>query len=331
VAGSVSVVLVRPLVAALGSSRLDAFWQVTDLTPEMVADDDTRITPAQFCVAWAEAVRVTEDPTLALTIATALPPGSFGVVEYVCRASSTLGDALRHWVRYLNLLDDAVVVALEIDDDHAYLQVKKESEAPAPAAHELCFALVALRMRQLATAPFRVSFVELTHPAPVDPSVYRAWFDAPVTFGAAMTQLVLPRNALGISIASADPKLLAILKRAADELKSHPPEDPTMTAQVARALREALREDESRVEQIAKRLGMTPRSLQRRLKDENTSFNAVRENVRQELSQKYLAEKLSIAEISFLLGFSEPSAFFRAFKRWTGKTPIEARRAAAVS
>lgn len=75
---------------------------------------------------------------------------------------------------------------------------------------------------------------------------------------------------------------------------------------------------------------MTPRSLQRRLKDENTSFNAVREQVRRDLTQRYLADNLSISEISFLLGFSEPSAFFRAFKRWTGMTPIEARRAATT-
>jgi AraC-like DNA-binding protein len=95
-------------------------------------------------------------------------------------------------------------------------------------------------------------------------------------------------------------------------------------------LREALRTDEGHVEVVAKRLGLTARSLQRRLKDENTSFNAVREDVRQQLSRRYLEEGLSIAEISFLLGFSEPSAFFRAFKRWTGLTPVEARRRAAA-
>jgi AraC-like DNA-binding protein len=318
-------------VAALGSARLDAFWHVTDLTPQIVSDDDARITPAQFCVAWAEAIRATGDATLALSIATAIPPGAFGVVEYVCRASATLGDALRQWVRYLNLLDDAVEVALDVDDDRAYLRVTRESEAPAPASHELCFALVVLRTRQLVSAPLRISAVELAHPAPADPAIYRAWFEAPVTFGADVTQLVLPRTALATTLVSADPKLLTILTRAADELAARRPDEPTVTAQVARVLREALRQDEGSVELIAKRLGMTPRSLQRRLKDEQTSFNAVRESVRQELSQRYLADKLSIAEISFLLGFSEPSAFFRAFKRWTGMTPIEARRAAATA
>jgi AraC-like DNA-binding protein len=86
-----------------------------------------------------------------------------------------------------------------------------------------------------------------------------------------------------------------------------------------------LRNDDTTIEKIAARMGVTPRTMQRRLKDDATSFNALRENVRQELVSEYLDQDLSIAEISFLLGFSQPSAFFRAFKRWTGLTPQESR------
>jgi AraC-like DNA-binding protein len=144
-------------------------------------------------------------------------------------------------------------------------------------------------------------------------------------FGAEATQLVLPRAALAARLASADPALLAILTRAADELARRSSTDPLMTQQVKRVLHEALRSDDAQVESVAKALGLTVRSLQRRLKDEGTSFQAVREDVRRTLAQRYLDDGLAIAEISFLLGFSEPSAFFRAFKRWTGMTPIESR------
>jgi AraC-like DNA-binding protein len=323
-AGSVSVLLARPLVLALGSERLAPFWTATDLRPELVADDDARISPAQFCVAWAEAIRLTGNPQLALAIASATPPGAFGIVEYVCRAAPTLGEALRQWVRYLNLLDDAVEVALDVEGERASLRVVRESEAPAPASHELCFALVARHARQLASSPFRVIAVELAHRG--DPAPYRVWFDAPAVFGAEHTQLVLPRTALEIALASSDPQLLTILTRAASDLTRRGSSDPTIAAQVARVLQNELRNDGGTIEHIAKRLGLTARSLQRRLKDEQTSFHAVREQVRNELARRYLAERLSIAEISFLLGFSEPSAFFRAFKRWTGLTPLEARR-----
>ena len=319
--------LVRPLVAAVGSAGIEALLGATDLTPQILADDDARITPAQFCVAWSEAIRITQKPTLALAIAAATPPGAFGIIEYVCRSAPTLRAALLQWVRYLNLLDDAVTVGLAIDDERAYLRVERESEAPAPASHELCWALVAKYARELSTVPFRFISVEFAHDG--DAAAYRAWFDAPIVFGAETTQLVMPRAALDAALVSSDPTLLAILTRAADDLAKRTPTDPLMTAQVRRVLHEALRSDEAHVDVVAKRLGMTSRSLQRRLKDESTTFNEIRETVRRELAQRYLDDGLAIAEISFLLGFSEPSAFFRAFKRWTGTTPLAARRSLA--
>ncbi len=328
--GTVSVLLVRPVIAAVGSAGLEAFWGATDLTPQIVADDDARISAAQFCVAWAEGMRLTGDRQLALRIATATPAGAFGIVEYVCRSAPTLGDALRQWVRYLNLLDDAVTVALVVEGDRACLRVERESEAPAPASHELCWALVAKYARELSAVPFRLLAVELAHPAPGDVAPYRAWFEAPVVFDAERTQLVLPAAALEATLVSADPALLAILSRAADELGKKTASDPLITAQVKRVLHEALRTDDAHVDLVAKRLGLTGRSLQRRLKDEGTSFQDLREDVRRELAQRYLDGGLAIAEISFLLGFSEPSAFFRAFKRWTGETPLSHRQRRAV-
>jgi len=98
-----------------------------------------------------------------------------------------------------------------------------------------------------------------------------------------------------------------------------------LTDQVRRALRGALRSDDAQLEAVAKRLGMTGRSLQRRLRDEGTVFQTLRDELRKDLADRYLGQGMSFAEISFLLGFSEPSAFFRAFKRWTGLTPFERR------
>jgi AraC-like DNA-binding protein len=324
---SISVVLLRPVFAALagvpgGIERLRA---ATDVGPEHLADADARVTPAQFCVAWAELVRLTGDPQVALRIADATPPGAFGVVEYVCRCAPTLGDALRHWVRYLNLLDDAVVVGLVEEGAHACLRVLAESEAPAPASHELCFALVCRHARQIAGAPFRPVAVEFGHRASGDVGAYGRWFEAPVRFGAESTQLVLPRAALGTPLVTADPALLAVLTRHAEALRAEDPDGQPTTAEVRRVLRAALRGDAADVDLVAARLGLTSRSLQRRLKDEGTSFQAVRDEVRRDLATRYLEERLSVAEISFLLGFSEPSAFFRAFKRWTGRTPLEWR------
>ena len=127
---SVSAVLVRPLVVALDPRGLVELFAKTDLTKEIALDPDARVSPSQFCVAWAEALRLSKDPALALAIAKATPAGAFGIVEYVCRSQATVRDALVQWCRYLAILDDAVEVSLE----GTSLRVTRESEAPAPAS-----------------------------------------------------------------------------------------------------------------------------------------------------------------------------------------------------
>lgn len=323
---SVSAVLVRPLVHALSASphALEAFFGATDLTPELLADGDARVSAAQFCVAWSEGLRLSRDPALALTLAAAIPPGAFGVVEYLCRAAPTVGEALRQWVRFLNLLDDAVVVGLVHEDDRWHLRVLVESEAPAPASHELCFAMVCTVVRRSVAGPWRPAAVAFTHRAAAETARYDAFFEVPVAFCAAQTQLAFSQAAMDTPLLGADPGLLAVLTRHAEGLRSEEREPP-LTTEVRRALRAALQSDDAHVDAVARRLGLTARTLQRRLVDEGTTFQALREATRRDLAGRYLDQDLSLTEIAYLLGFSEPSAFFRAFKRWTGQTPLEAR------
>lgn len=331
--GSIAAVLVRPLLHALAADRAAtaALLRASDLTEAIVADAEARVSPAQFCVAWAEAVRLSGDPSLALRLAEQMPRGAFGIVEYVCRASPTLGEALRQWVRFLGILDDAVDVALvPVEQGAASLRVTRESEAPAPASHELCFALVVAHARSLlgpATAPVRVAFAHPIEAARLPR--YQSFFRAPVHASAPSTELVWSAAALAAKLPTADEALLQILLPTAEERRAKD-RDPPVTDQVRRALAGALRSDEAQLEVVARTLGLTARSLQRRLRDEGSSFQALRDETRRTLADRYLARGLSLAEISFLLGFSEPSAFFRAFKRWTGVTPLEHRAQRAV-
>jgi AraC-like DNA-binding protein len=325
---SISTVLVRPLVAVLQATphALDAFYAATDLTPEILADAEARVSPAQFCVAWAEATRWTGDPALALGLAHAMPPGSFGIVEYVCRSAPTVREALRQWVRYLAILDDAVEVGLVDSGQTTALRVIRESEAPAPASHELCFALLVRHARAIAAGDFRVASVHFAHRATdAHAARHRAFFGTDVHFGARRTEMILDAAVLDTPLTTADANLLAILVPTAEDKRARSSPFPPLTEQVRRALRAALASDDAQLEPLARRLGMTGRSLQRRLKDEGTSFQLLRDAMRRELADRYLGEGMTFAEISFLLGFSEPSAFFRAFKRWTGLTPFERR------
>lgn len=324
------MLLLRPLVLALtpvGTRALEEFYSASDLTPEMLADSGARVTAAQFCVAWAAAERLYPGVVLALDLARDMPIGAFGVVEYVCRAEATLARALAQWVRYLRILDDAVEVALVGVGDDTALRVVLESEAPAPGSHELCFALVVAHARRLMSSlgVRRVGFTHLRGSAARAP--FEQFFGADVVFGAPHTELVLSSASLAEPLATSDPNLAEILLRAADAELAKRPNDPPLTDQVRRALAVALTHDDAELSSLARRLGLTPRSLQRRLKDEGTTVAQLRDEERRRLADRYLAHGHSISEVAFLLGFSEPSAFFRAFKRWTGETP-EARRQA---
>jgi AraC-like DNA-binding protein len=326
---SISAVLLRPLAIALmqAPKALEIFYASSDLTPQMLADAEARVSPAQFCVAWAETIRLSGDPALALRIAEETPVGAFGIVEYVCRAAPTLRDALEQWVRYLGLLDDAVEVGLVDAGPHVALRVLMESEAPAPASHELCFALVARHAKNMLQGGFRLAEVRFNHRA-TDAALlprYKAFFESEVRFGAAHTEMLFEASVLASPLPTADANLLAILLPLATAQRERSSPHPLLTDQVRRALRAALSSDDAQLESVAKRLGMTGRSLQRRLKDEGTVFQAVRDEMRRDPADHYLGQGMSFAEISFLLGFSEPSAFFRAFKRWTGLTPLERR------
>lgn len=335
--GSVSVVLVRPLVLALAhdEGRLRAFYRATDLTPEMVADTEARISAAQFCVAWSQAIELTREPTLALRLARDIPDGAFGIIEYVCRSAARLDAAIERWVRYLGLLDDAVKVELVDAEGTRALRVVAESEAPAPASHELCFALIARRAGPLVGPRFSIREVRFTHR--VRPEVSQAheqFFGCPTRFGARYTEMRFDPEILAAPLATSDPALLAILTKAADaEARARPEDGALLSAQVRRLLQSPPLDGQegAELDAIAKRIGLGGRSLQRRLRDEGTSFQALRDETRRALADRYFAEGLSIAEVSFLLGFSEPSAFFRAFKRWTGTTPIAWRARAACA
>ena len=329
-APTVSTLLLRPVVFAVVSAHPTAItelYRATDLTPEIAADPDARIPAHQLRTAWREAIRITDDPLLPLHLATALPPGSLGIVEYLVRSAPTIGEAIRLALRYLHILGEVAQAELVAGDSPDELCLEVVDDSPVP--HEAIFAVVVGQARTLA-GKFRPLAVELRHQPAGSIEAYERYFAAPVRFGAPMTRLVLSRAALEAPLATADPNLLPILLRHAEELLARCDSSrPSTVDQVRRVLCKLLRSSEHDAEHVAAKLGTTARSLQRRLKEENTTFQIVRDELRRELALAYLGAGTSIAEVSFMLGFSEASALFRAFKRWTGSTPLEATRRCA--
>jgi AraC-like DNA-binding protein len=184
--------------------------------------------------------------------------------------------------------------------------------------------VVARQCTEARVVPVEVRF---RHAPPADPARYERLFGTRPRYGQPADALVIEERVLDLPFARTDPGLAAVLGRHADALLAAlPPLDASLTDRVRALVAEGLRGGDPQVKRIAAKLKMSERTLQRKLAAEGTTFDALVDRLREELARRYLTdERLAIAEVAFLLGYSEPSAFHRAFKRWTGTTPGELR------
>jgi AraC-like DNA-binding protein len=151
----------------------------------------------------------------------------------------------------------------------------------------------------------------------------------PLRFNEGETRLVLSRAALERPVVAPNQGLFAYLERHAEALQARVRASASIASRVRELLTLCLREGEPDQGAVARQLAVSERTLQRRLQDEGVTFAGLLDEVRADLSRMYLGDpQLAVFEIAFLLGYSEPSAFNRAFRRWTGQTPSEFRGSA---
>jgi len=151
--------------------------------------------------------------------------------------------------------------------------------------------------------------------------------DAPVWCGSACDEVILPAEVLGYPLVSANAAAAAVLSGAAEEQMALAMADVTVVARVEAALRQRRGSLPPSIAVVARSLGMSVRSLQRRLREEGTSFQEVLDGIRKALALGRLREaRVEADELAFVLGFSHINSFYRAFRRWTGMTPVEYSR-----
>jgi len=183
-------------------------------------------------------------------------------------------------------------------------------------------------LRMMVGSDWTPAEVQFEHQAPSDISEHLRIFGSPVLFGRDSNALFLERALLDRQVPAADQRLYRILTQYLDRVLSEIPTENDPIAQIRKIIAATIRDGEPRLTDIAKKAAMSPRTLERKLKDEGTGFKKLVDDTRRRFALAYLRDgKNTLTEIAFLLGYSEVSAFNRAFKRWTGKTPSEQRRA----
>ncbi|TGN41174.1 AraC family transcriptional regulator [Marinobacter confluentis] len=279
---------------------------------------------------WQVVEDVSGDEDVGLHLGQLLPAYNGQVLEYLFLSSPTFGEGLRRAQNYQRLLSDAARTDFFIDGDEACMVLDAASDEVSRLQHfNECFVQGLITFfKSITDHRFYPSRIEFEHDRSRGKDHVQAIFGCEVVFGAPENRLYFPAGFLDHPSPHAEPELLDLHERFASEQVARL-EKKDIVGQVERIAAELLDSGEVTLDAVAERLGIKARTLRTRLTEAETSFNQVLADFRYRLARQLLATtEESIDEIVYLTGFSEPSTFYRAFKRWSGMTPVEYRKTA---
>lgn len=287
------------------------------------------IPTADFARVLEDAARATGDDCFGLHFGEHYHPKDVGPLVYVVLNSPTIAVGFENVARYLRLHNEAAEVSFVLGEKWAYLRhLLTDLPAESRRQHNEYSLAVALgTLRLMMGSEWPPVEVQFEHQAPARTSEQGRVFGAPVSFGRAANAFVIEHEFCERQIAAADARLYPIMRRYLDRVLDEMPPEDGLLGSVRRTIGESMRHGDPTLTEVAKRIAIGPRTLQRRLRDYGVDFNGLVDDTRRRFSLRYLRDRRNtLTEVAYLLGYSEVSAFNRAFKRWTGSTPLDYRR-----
>lgn len=320
--GFVSSAYVRVLYEYLDMQGLDAAALFGEAAPEIVDRGLRRYSRERWQAMLELAARRLDDPLLGLRMGQSITTAHFGMMGYVLACCPQLDAAMARMIEYGRLLYETSPMHISRQGDDLVFEWGLSHGCPGPLVDECWIASLYAVIRNITAQPVKLGQVGFVNPAPQNLTPYTDWFGCPVLFGQATTTVRFPVALLALPLRQSDEMLVRVLELQADALLAELPQTDDFEQAVRRCILHLIREGEPELEQVAKELNVTERTLRRRLDESGTNFRALREHIRHRMAEKYLLDpRLKLNEIAQLLGYSEPSTFTRAFKRWTGLTP----------
>lgn len=330
---SVSAIFAQRAIAAVRDrpALLRVICAESGLSLDAFDAPAARIPLRAFGTIWGSVSRAIDDELLQLDTR----PMKSGTFAFICRAvlhERTLGDALAQVMVALRLFLDDMGAELVVENgpvasivfDSRIRNTKKRVFAT-----ELVVAMVYSIMCWLTERQFPLKVVELSYPRPVYAREYRSFLGGPLRFGAKRTRMVFEASHLALPLAVSEASLQAFLVAWPLGLVAQLRNPHGWTSRIRRLLRAAPCAEWPSEEVLAKRLKMALSTLKRRLAGEGTSYSLIKAELRQQIAVRLLGrEHLPIREIATRTGFSDMSAFYKAFRSWTGKSPGDYRAAA---
>lgn len=319
----------RSMVAALELGGVDCRAIFAELALDYTALDDPEARFAQDAMTqlWQTAVERSGNPAIGLNMAQVIRPSAFNLVGYALMSSRNLLEGFQRMVRYQRIIAEGSDLSLKVQPDSVdlCLAIHGDQLPPARQSAEAALAFSLAFCRWLSGRTIEPLEVRLCGPEPDDISPYQKVFAIRPRFAQADYALRFSRDDLQYPLPSANDSLAQLHDHYAGEYLARFG-DSRVTHQVRQLLCRLLPQGEPKRDEVAQQLNMSSRTLQRRLQEEGSGFQQLLDECRQGLALQYLRQpEISLLEVAFLLGFADPSNFFRAFRRWFAMTPNEYR------
>lgn len=324
--GRVTSLFARKVVEEVqGPGNRNALLRTLGLERGGPVDPTHMIQDAEYYDFLERVASVDADPTtLPLRAGAAMRCDDYGAFGLAWKSATTLRGSYDRAERYALILTSVAMYEVEPVFDGAFMHLRREGERRLGLrlSNEATLASIASISREVASSAFRPVEVHVRHPAPVSVAAHEAYFGCPVRFGSDRDALRVSRRTLDTPNKLGDASIAAFfdthLEDALGELDDPVPLDRTVRDLVTTSLSEGV----PLLSDVASRLAMSGRTLQRRLAEQDSSFQALVDESRRRLAQRLLSgTELSLLEVAFMTGFSGQSALTRAFKRWVGQTP----------
>ena len=298
------------------------------LTIEQIQNRSTRLKARSQIKLLELASNVLRDDLLGFHLARDYDLREIGLLYYVLASSEVMNEALHRVVRYSGIANEGISLKLRATKEAAiafnHVGVERQSDR-----HHIEFWLISIiRMcRQLTDRRLVPSRIRVVHHRPKTPAELRSFLGCEIEFASTVDEVVFPDAVKLLPISSADPHLSELLIKYCEEaLDRRGPERTTLRSIVENAMAPLLPHGKATAVETARRIGMSHRTLARKLSSEGLSFSKISEELKSNLAKHYLSDgDLPISQVAWLVGYREISAFTHAFKRWTGMTPSQLR------
>lgn len=328
----VSITVLKQMFEYLESIGVDqaAFLRSIGVDPGLVQSPDAYLPIETYLLIQDSAAEFTGDLYFGLHMGEFAQPGSWSILGYLLMNCANLGEAFEKSARYYRIIGTLIRGEPQLRFNKVRIIFSTPPHAPRMSRHcfEATFSSTVRMIRSLTGRDLNPLEVTFTYPEPDSAAEYQRIFQCPILFGQKHNTLSFHPRLSQIPIRMANPELLAYFEEYAREILAGMDADREHTNAVTRIILANLDDESLTIDRVAEEMAVSVRTLQNRLSEEGVVFTDLLLSIREKLAKKYLRENYTVEEITYLLGYSEPSVFRKAFKNWLGLTPRQYREQA---